>query len=149
MAEEVGTGRRHVAIFANPAQGQALPALAVIEELVRRGYRVTYATSSEVAARLALGGATEGRWEVVGFLDDSVSPISLARGYFAGDRPDLVVYDGTAVEVARAAADTWDGRPDADFLDPPFGEFLTRFGLAFLPEKPALYRVVPNRVAAY
>lgn len=149
MAEEVGTGRRHVAIFANPLQGQALPALAVIEELVRRGYRVTYATSSEVAARLALSEATEGRWDVVGFLDDSVSPISLARGYFADDLPDLVVYDGTAVEVARAAAETWDGLPDPDFVDARFGEFLTRFGLAFLPEKPSLYRVVPGRVVAY
>ncbi|MFI6099472.1 hypothetical protein ACIA8G_28280 [Lentzea sp. NPDC051213] len=149
MAEEVGTGRRHVAIFANPKQGQALPALAVIEELVRRGYRVTYATSSEVAARLALSDATDGRWEVVGFLDDSEAPISLARGYFADDRPDLVVYDGTAIEVARAAAETWDGAGDDGFVDAQFGEFLTRFGLAFLPEKPSLYRVVPNRVVAY
>ncbi|ANZ42354.1 hypothetical protein BBK82_47010 [Lentzea guizhouensis] len=149
MAEQLCSRQRHVAIFANPRRGQALPALAVIEELVRRGYRVTYATSSEVAARLALSDATEGRWDVVGFLDDSSSPISLARGYFADDRPDLVVYDGTAGEVARAAADTWDGRPDDEFVDGPFGEFLTRFGLAFLPEKPSLYRVVPNRVAAY
>ncbi len=148
MAEKLGSRRRHVAIFANPCQGQALPALAVIEELVRRGYRVTYATSSEVAARLALSGATDG-WDVVGFLDDSTSPISLARGYFADDLPDLVVYDSTAVEVARAAADTWDGRGDEEFVDGPFGEFLTRFGLAFLPEKPGLYRVVPNRVVAY
>ncbi|SEQ77210.1 hypothetical protein SAMN05216188_10547 [Lentzea xinjiangensis] len=142
------TGRRHVAIFANPAQGQALPALAVIEELVRRGYRVTYATSSEVAARLALSEATGG-WDVVGFLDDSSSPVSVARGYFADDRPDLVVYDSTASEVARAAAETWDGLPDDDFVDASFGEFLSRFGLAFLPEKPSLYRVVPGRVAAY
>jgi hypothetical protein len=149
MAEEVGTARRHVAIFANPCQGQALPALAVIEELVRRGYRVTYATSSEVAARLALSEATEGKWDVVGFLDDSVSPISLARGYFADDLPDLVVYDGTAVEVATAAAETWDVLPDPGFVDAPFCEFLTRFGLAFLSEKPGLYRVVPGRVVAY
>src|SRR5687767_4817738 len=104
MAEKPETRRRHVAIFANPCQGRSLPALAVIEELVRRGYRVTYATSSEVAARLALTEATDGDWDVVGFLDDSVSPISLARGYFADDLPDLVVYDGTAVEVATAAA---------------------------------------------
>lgn len=147
MAEQPGT-RRHVAIFANPCQGQSLPALAVIEELVRRGYRVTYATSSEVAARLALSDATGGGWDVVGFLDDSVSPISLVRGYFADDLPDLVVYDSTAGEVARAAAETWDGLPDEAFLDAPFGEFLTRLGLAILPEKPSLYRVVPNRVAA-
>ncbi|WP_394621193.1 hypothetical protein JNUCC0626_19505 [Lentzea sp. JNUCC 0626] len=149
MTEEIGTGGRHVAIFANPAQGQALPALAVIEELVRRGYRVTYATSSEVAGRLALSEATEGRWDVVGFLDDSSSPISLARGYFAGDLPDLVVYEATAAEVARAAAGTGEGPPDDDFVDTAFGEFLTRFGLMFLPEKPGLYRVVPGRAVAY
>ena len=87
--------------------------------------------------------------DVVGFLDDSSSPISLARGYFAGDLPDLVVYDSTAVDVARAAAETWDGLPDDDFVDAAFREFLTRFGLAFLPEKPSLYRVVPGRVVAY
>ncbi|GLY52966.1 hypothetical protein [Lentzea sp. NBRC 102530] len=149
MTEEIGAGRRHVAIFANPAQGQALPALAVIEELVRRGYRVTYATSSEVAARLSLSEATGGRWDVVGFLDDSAAPISLARGYFAGDLPDHVVYESTAVEVARAAAGTRDGPPADDFVDTAFGEFLTRFGLAFLLEKPGLYRVVPGRAVAY
>ncbi|MDO0909729.1 hypothetical protein QQM39_02290 [Streptomyces sp. DT2A-34] len=146
MTQEAFGERRHVAVFSDPEHGQELSMLALIEELVRRGHRVTWATGSELAARLAISGATEDGWDVVGFLDDSSSPVDVARGYFADDLPDVVIYDKTAHAVAAAIEPRAAGEIELvqdEFVDDEFLDFLTRFGLAFVSGGPGLYRLVP------
>lgn len=148
MREALGE-RRHVAVFGNPEIGQELPLLALVEELARRGYRVTFVTGSELAARLAISGATEDGWDVVGFLDDSAAPIATARGYFADDLPDLVIYDKTAHAVAEALeprATEGNEFGYEEFCDDEFIDFLTRFELVFMPWGPGRYCIVPARL---
>ncbi|GLZ29010.1 hypothetical protein Lesp02_12000 [Lentzea sp. NBRC 105346] len=136
---EASTMRRHVAIFANPEHARALPVLAVVEELVERDYRVTYVTSSEVASRFALSGATDGRWDVVGCLDDTDEPVAVVLGYFEDDVPDLVVHDASAGAVARTCARGWglfaDTNRDGRLFDDEFDQFVSRSGFVVVPEQ--------------
>lgn len=136
---EASTQRRHVAIFVNPEQAQALPALAVVEELVERGFRVTYVTSTELAARLALSGAVGEHWDVVGCLDDSSDPVAVVFGYFADDLPDTIVHDDSARSVARTCARGWGlltgANRDARLFDDEFDQFVSKFGFVVVPEQ--------------
>ncbi|WP_433547525.1 macrolide family glycosyltransferase [Streptomyces sp. CA-294286] len=52
------SGSRHIAFFNIPATGHLTPTLGVVEELVRRGHRVTYAATEEYADLIASTGAT-------------------------------------------------------------------------------------------
>lgn len=106
MAERT-PGRQQIAVLDNPENGQTLPALAVVEEFVRRGNHVTYVTTSEIAARLSLLGATGEAWSVVGLLDDSMEPAASLRGYFLDDRPDLIVYFANASTTAGMLLSGW------------------------------------------
>ncbi len=47
----------HIAFFIAPLSGRINPTLAVVRELAERGHRVTYATTSEHAARTTAAGA--------------------------------------------------------------------------------------------
>ena len=97
----------HIAILDNPADGRPLPTLAVAEEFVRLGYRVTYVTTASIASALTLLGPAVDSWCAVGFLDDSTDPAATLRGYFHEDMPDLMVYrTNTSVLAARLLA-TW------------------------------------------
>jgi MGT family glycosyltransferase len=49
--------RRHVAIFTNLGNGHVYPTLGLCSELIKRGYRVTYATNEQYAARIHQTGA--------------------------------------------------------------------------------------------
>lgn len=136
---EASTAERHVAIFANPEKAQALPVLAVVEELVQRGYRVTYVTSAEVASRFALSGVNEEDWDVVGCLDDTEEPVTVVLGYFEDDVPDVVVHDATACTVARVCAQGWglftDTNRDGRLFDDEFDQFVSKFGFVVVPEQ--------------
>jgi hypothetical protein len=139
---EVSTARRHVAIFVNPVNAQALPALAVVENLVARGHRVTCVTSAEVASRFALSGATGAKWDVLGCLDDSAEPVAVVLGYFADDLPDAVVHDGSACAVARVCAEGWGfvagagyANRDGRLFDDEFDQFVAEFGFVVVPEQ--------------
>ncbi|MDQ6754181.1 MAG: glycosyl transferase [Actinomycetota bacterium] len=48
----------HIAFVCVPAAGHVYPSLAVVAELVRRGHRVTYATSAKYAEAVRNAGAT-------------------------------------------------------------------------------------------
>ncbi|SER16033.1 glycosyltransferase, MGT family [Lentzea xinjiangensis] len=91
--------------------GHVTPTLAVVEELVRRGVEIDYATGSEHAAAVTAAGA---RWVELPALPEfrPVRPDPLGewfRHYFAAmsatypvlldrcrtDRPDLICYDAT------------------------------------------------------
>lgn len=48
----------HIAVICLPAAGHVNPTLPVVSELVRRGHRVTYATSEKYAKAVESAGAT-------------------------------------------------------------------------------------------
>ncbi|MDA3625765.1 glycosyltransferase [Saccharopolyspora sp. WRP15-2] len=104
----------HIAFFTIPAHGHINPTLGLITELVNRGHRVSYAVTEPFADQVAEAGATpvrydsmlpgspnasrqewpsegtEARWM---FLEETRSVVPQLEEAFAGDRPDLVVYD--------------------------------------------------------
>lgn len=142
---------KHIAILDNPLNGRTLPTLAVVEEFVRLGFRVTYVTSAEIASRLALLDPAIDSWSAVGFLDDSVEPAATVRGYFHEDRPDLMVYRtntyataarllaGWALPAVHLTARTYAG--DCSNFGEPLGghvrQFLARHGLSLVPHDDA------------
>ncbi|GAA4016832.1 glycosyltransferase [Allokutzneria multivorans] len=121
----------HIAFFPPSAAGHINPTLGMVAELTARGHRVTYATTTTYADRVAEAGA-----EVVLF-ETTVAPppdkpfkltgVDLSRGLMANlnetrqqvpkllpfyreNKPDLVVFDGIA---------GWWGRLIAKELDVP------------------------------
>ncbi|GAA1957431.1 macrolide family glycosyltransferase [Amycolatopsis minnesotensis] len=122
---------RHVAFFCIPAYGHLNPILSVVEELVRRGHRVTCAATGEYADLVAATGAEVLRydsiltphlapgtfttldadaaaWSRVLFLMECAAVTPVFERHFAGDVPDLVVYDLLMNGCGRALAAKWD-----------------------------------------
>ncbi|MGK5628951.1 macrolide family glycosyltransferase [Streptomyces sp. URMC 123] len=98
---------RHVAVFNVPQAGHVLPTLAVVEQLVRRGHRVSYAVTAQFERHVRAAGATPVLYEAA---DQGEAPEDLVLGVaqaiglnlgavealgaaFADDRPDVVLYD--------------------------------------------------------
>jgi len=123
----------HIAFFSFPAYAHLAPTLPVVEELVRRGHRVTYAAADRFADKVAATGAevlpydSTFPWEsglsddgtraamtetVLSFVTEALSPLPAAIRRFADDVPDLFVHDHAASETARILARKWD-RPIA------------------------------------
>lgn len=119
--------RSHIAMFAVPAQGHVNPSLPVVAELVRRGHRVSYVIAEPFAEQVAASGAEpvlyETTWPMTAeaqrgqwtddlvetfswFLDEAIHALPQAERAFAGDRPDLLLYDIGAYE-ARVLAHRW------------------------------------------
>ncbi|KIF76829.1 hypothetical protein QR77_29150 [Streptomyces sp. 150FB] len=116
----------HIAFFTPASSGHINPTLGVAAELLRRGHRVTYATTDDYAERVAEVSTRIVRYEEKHAGDfrsfkftgrsliDAMSA-SLAetaglypelRDAFAGDRPDLVVHDNGAW-WGRLLAEHW------------------------------------------
>ncbi|GLW18653.1 glycosyl transferase [Streptomyces sp. NBRC 13847] len=121
----------HIVVLSIPAQGHLRPALAVTEELVRRGHRVSFLTPELFAPAVRATGATAvpyesllteflgpGQWQTLSadqlawsavlFLQESVNLVTLARQLFADDVPDLVLYDMIVAPAGRALEQLWD-----------------------------------------
>ncbi|WP_405014681.1 macrolide family glycosyltransferase [Kitasatospora sp. NBC_01539] len=101
-------GAAHIAVVNLPMHGHVNPSLGIVEELVRRGHRVSYAITADFAPQVQAVGA-----EPVLFpapVGDTEPPEQLAEGFgmavrvsldslpaltraYAEDRPDLVLYD--------------------------------------------------------
>jgi MGT family glycosyltransferase len=113
-------------MFSIGAHGHVNPNLPVIAELVARGHRVSCAVPEPFTEIVASTGAVPvvyesvlpdesagERWPEGGveamsiFLDEAVQALPQLRLAFAGDRPDLVLYD-IAAYAARALAHEWD-----------------------------------------
>ncbi|MEU4377028.1 macrolide family glycosyltransferase [Pseudonocardia alni] len=121
----------HILVVAPPAAGHINPTLGVVADMVGRGHRVTYATTARYRDRIAETGATLLAHEstmpppaakpytltgtdltrglLAGLRESRVRPAELRRR-LAGDRPDLVVFDGLTA---------WWGRLLARELDVP------------------------------
>ncbi|MDI5961306.1 macrolide family glycosyltransferase [Streptantibioticus silvisoli] len=121
----------HILVLTIPAQGHMRPALAVTEELVRRGHRVSFLTPESFEPAVKATGATAIRyeslltealgpgqyktltsdllaWSAVLFLQESTQLVALAQELFAGDLPDLVLYDMIVAPTGRALEQLWD-----------------------------------------
>ncbi|MFF1778503.1 macrolide family glycosyltransferase [Streptomyces virginiae] len=103
-----GEGRgRHVAVFNVPVHGHVIPTLAVVQELVERGHRVSYAVTAEFAEAVravgavpvlydapAVGGAAEDMAEgVTGAVVVNVAALPQLEEAFGQDVPDVVLFD--------------------------------------------------------
>jgi len=113
----------HLAMISIPAHGHVNPSLDVIRTLVERGHRVTYANAPSfgdvvrgVGAefkpyRSTLPGPGES-WTadqidaLTLFLDDAIAMLPQLETAYAGDRPDLFLYD-IAGAPARLLAQRW------------------------------------------
>ncbi|MFI1016096.1 macrolide family glycosyltransferase [Streptomyces sp. NPDC020965] len=121
----------HILVLNIPAQGHMRPALAVTEQLVRRGHRVSFLTSAGFEPAVKATGATALRyesllsealnpgqyktltsdvlaWSAVLFLQESTRLVALAQRLFADDVPDLVLYDMIVAPAGRALEQLWD-----------------------------------------
>ncbi|MFD6418697.1 macrolide-inactivating glycosyltransferase [Streptomyces sp. NPDC060194] len=120
------TPRAHIAMFSIAAHGHVNPSLEIIRELVARGHRVTYAIPEAFAAKVAETGAEPKLWTstlptdddpdawgtelidiIEPFLTDALQALPQQAAAYAGDEPDLVLYDFCAYP-ARVLAHRWD-----------------------------------------
>jgi MGT family glycosyltransferase len=117
----------HIAFFNAPAPGHLMPTLAVVEELVRRGHRVTYPATEAYAAEIASTGATVpvysstidvqrdfppgiDNWLAKLLLTsarESAAITPVLETFFEDDLPDLVVYDGFVRFVGELFSEKW------------------------------------------
>ncbi|MFF8841849.1 macrolide family glycosyltransferase [Streptomyces sp. NPDC015127] len=107
--ERPGSGGAHIAVFGVPMPGHINPTLAVVEELVARGHRVSYAMTDEFAPLVksvgaepvvypdAVPGEHQTAENVNRHLSLSLVQTAHALGplaaAYADDRPDLVLHD--------------------------------------------------------
>jgi MGT family glycosyltransferase len=116
---------RHLAFVSLPAHGHVNPTLPVVTELVRRGWRVSYATAAEFAPQVEKAGAalvpTAGRLSrgpgpgrldvsaIAGFLeriaDDARASLPGLSEHFRSDPPRAVCYDAMSL-TGRVLAST-------------------------------------------
>lgn len=116
----------HIAFMAVPAHGHVNPGLALVAELVRRGHRVTYATTEDFAPQISAAGATpvlyrsllpsaaaqepwpEDHVEAMSlFFEEAVAVLPQVEAAYEDDRPDLIVDDIGALQVPILAK-RWD-----------------------------------------
>lgn len=112
-------------MFSIAAHGHVNPSIEVIRELVARGHRVTYAIPPAFADKVAETGAEPKLWNstlptdddpdawgtelidhIEPFLADALQAEPQLAAAYAGDEPDLVLYDITAYP-ARVLAHRW------------------------------------------
>lgn len=121
-----GAGR-HIAFFNAPAPGHLAPSLAVVEELVRRGHRVTYAATDSFAADAASAGATVVPYEstidvqrdfpagtenwlpkvLLGSMREAVATTKVFDAYFEDNPPDAIAYDLFVRWSGEMLAEKW------------------------------------------
>lgn len=117
---------RHLAFVSLPAYGHVNPTLPVVAELVRRGWRVSYATGDEFAPQVETAGATlvpTGGWLLgrpgsgpVGataaarffgwVVDDARATVPRLQEHFRTDPPRAVCFDAMALAGRVLAATT-------------------------------------------
>ncbi|WP_242902323.1 macrolide family glycosyltransferase [Actinomadura terrae] len=107
-----------------PSNGHVLPKLDLVDELVRRGHRVTYVVAEGPADRVRRFGAhvvTYPSLDPLASLSDDGDPAAATRAFFRenlailraarehfGDgRPDAVAYDEAAFQAGRILSRTW------------------------------------------
>lgn len=116
---------KHIAFFSIPAHGHVNPGLGLVTELVKRGHRVTYAVNEDFVAQVQEAGAVPVRYEstlpasdkgeewpedqataMELFLAEARAVVPQIEAAYAGDRPDVIVYDPGATFIP-GLAETW------------------------------------------
>ncbi len=108
---------RHVVLCTLPGYGHVTPVLDVLGELVRRGHRVTVATGSAFAGRIATTGARPlgydepagdpGSHRLAAALTGASSclaPLAPVRKLLADNPPDVLAFDSTMWIAGRVLA---------------------------------------------
>ncbi|MEU0283242.1 macrolide family glycosyltransferase [Streptomyces sp. NPDC088147] len=102
----------HIAFFNFPAFGHLNPTLGVVEELVRRGHRVSCTTTDHFAPAIEALGAEPVRYtsvfgqyytnpftpeaisgEGLRTLEEATSLVSQVEGFYGDNRPDVILHD--------------------------------------------------------
>ncbi|MCK9901919.1 hypothetical protein CC117_24055 [Parafrankia colletiae] len=117
----------HILVLDIPSNGHVLPKVGLVDELVRRGHRVSYVVADRLADRVHRFGA-----EVIGyrsadplaslaeddpaaatsaFFRENLDILRAAREHFGDDRPDAVAYDEAAFQAGRILSRLWDVPP--------------------------------------
>lgn len=126
---------RHVLVVCVQGYGHVYPTLGVVEELVRRGHRVTYVTTELFAESVTAAGArmvpyrsefehfdvpeaatkedAEEQMHLV-YLRENIAILRAAERALADDPPDLVTYDVFPFIAGRLLATRWQ-RPAVRF----------------------------------
>ncbi|WP_031075223.1 macrolide family glycosyltransferase [Streptomyces sp. NRRL WC-3742] len=105
----------HIAVFNIPAVGHINPTLSVVEELVRRGNRVTYTVTEHFRASVEASGAEPVVYtsvfgdyythpytpealpaEGLRFFNEAVETLKHFEAVYENDRPDVILYDQMA-----------------------------------------------------
>jgi MGT family glycosyltransferase len=117
----------HVAFMPLPEFGHVSPTLPIVRELVRRGHRVTFATTSRFESVVAATGARVLRYEStltsrklpdkadaeyvvhepVRSIDEGIATVPVFEEGFADDLPDVIVYDVSTFAAGRVLARKW------------------------------------------
>lgn len=117
------SNRLHIAFINIPAHGHVIPTIPVVGALVRRGHRVTYATTDRYAAAVSRAGASVLRYhsllesraaraDATQFvrrlplllLEETATTVPVFAAHFAADLPDVLVYDTRAGATAGILA---------------------------------------------
>ncbi|MEU8960346.1 MULTISPECIES: macrolide family glycosyltransferase [unclassified Streptomyces] len=118
---------QHFLFLVIPDHGHIFPNLAILEELTRRGHRVTFVTGEEVSEPVRATGATvlpyaseyrslnhfESVNEDLGsrmltlLIDESAAMLRAVEAALDGDRPDVVVYDFATSHAGRILERKW------------------------------------------
>jgi MGT family glycosyltransferase len=119
-------GRRHIAIFNIPAPGHINPTLAIVSELIHRGYEVSYSAVDRFARIIADAGAKpiiypstyltkappdpftldDATQVMVEGVEDAIAAFQRCAEFYRDQRPDLIIYDGLAY-AGRIASLCW------------------------------------------
>jgi MGT family glycosyltransferase len=116
--------RLHVAVTTIPGYGHVVPVLGTVAELVRRGHRVTFATSEAFAPLVSATGAsvatydfpaaTAGHqfsshdaWEALCGIPASAAPLAGLLNAARDQAPDIIAFDSTMWVTGRSLTELW------------------------------------------
>lgn len=117
---------RHYAFISFPGFGHVTPVVPVIEELVRRGHRVTHFVAEDYEEDAVDSGARvvpyfsdfpepfghaesveEAAQMLVDLMRQGFAPLRVAMDTLDDDRPDLILHDDISTHTARLLAEHW------------------------------------------
>jgi hypothetical protein len=127
-----GIVKKHIAFINLPRPSHINATLPIVSTLVRRGHRVTYATSEQFSARITRAGAQYmliPSMDMRAMRDDLVchtaaETVKAVTPCFEMDTPDVIVYDPLAM-AGRVLAHQWSLpaikiSPDSHTVKKPF-----------------------------